>query len=62
MLSGDNGILNRTTEAREKTIHTNVFEQLQLEELAHLTDKSTSRDTSTLIEYLQSKFKFFLCV
>ena len=55
MLSGDNGILNRTTEAREKTIHTNVFEQLQLEELAHLTDKSTSRDTSTLIEYLQSK-------
>lgn len=55
MLSGDNGLLNRTTEARERTIHANVFEQLQLEELAHLTDKSTSRDTSTLIGYLQSK-------
>ena len=48
MLSGDNGLLNRTIEARERTIHANVFEQLQLEELAHLTDKSTSRDTSTL--------------
>lgn len=55
MLSGDNGLLNRTIEARERTIHANVFEQLQLEELAHLTDKSTSRDTSTLIGYLQSK-------
>lgn len=55
MLSGDNGLLNRTTEARERTIHANVFEQLQLEELAYLTDKSTSRDTSTLIGYLQSK-------
>ena len=55
MLSGDNGLLNRTTEARSKTIHANVYEKLQLEELAHLTDKSTSRDTSTLIGYLQSK-------
>ena len=55
MLSGDNGLLNRTTEARERTIHANVFEQLQLEELAYLTDKSTSRDTSTLIGYLRSK-------
>ena len=55
MLSGDNGLLNRTAEARERTIHANVFEQLQLEELAYLTDKSTSRDTSTLIGYLQSK-------
>ena len=36
MLSGDNGLLNRTTEARSKTIHANVYEQLQLEELAYL--------------------------
>ena len=55
MLSGDNGLLNRTTEARERTIHANVFEQLQLEELAYLTNKATSRDTSTLIGYLQTK-------
>ena len=55
MLSGNNGLLNRTTEARERTIHAHVFEQLQIEELAHLTDTSTLRDTSTLIGYLQSK-------
>ena len=55
MLSGDNGLLNRTTEARSKTIHANVYEQLQLEELAYLSDKTTSKTSSTLIEYLQSK-------
>ena len=50
MLSGDNGLLNRTTEARSKTIHANVYEQLQLEELAYLSDKTTSKTSSTLIE------------
>ena len=55
MLSGDNGLLNRTTEARSKTIHANVYDQLQLEELAYLSDKTTSKTSSTLIEYLQSK-------
>ena len=55
MLSGNNGLLNRTTDARTKTIHANVYEQLQLEALAHLSDKTTSKTTSTLIEYLQSK-------
>lgn len=48
-------MLNRTTEARERTIHANVFEQLQLEELAYLSDKTTSKTSATLIEYLQSK-------
>ena len=36
MLTGDNGILNRTTEARSETIHANVYEQLKFEELAYL--------------------------
>lgn len=55
MLSGDNGLLTKTTEARARTIHANVYEQLQLEKLAHLSDKATSKTTSTLIGYLKSK-------
>ena len=55
MLSGDNGLLNRTTEARSKTIHANVYEKLQLEVLAYLSDKATAKTSSTLINYLQSK-------
>ena len=55
MLTGDNGILNRTTEARSETIHANVYEQLKFEELAYLSDKMTLKTSSTLIEYLQTK-------
>ena len=55
MLTGDNAILNRATNARAQTIHANVYEQLQIEALAYLTDKTTSKTSSTLIEYLQSK-------
>ena len=55
MLTGDNAILNRATNARTQTIHANVYEQLQIEALAYLTDKTTSKTSSTLIEYLQSK-------
>lgn len=55
MLTGDNGILNRTTEGRNKTIHASVYEQLKIEELAYLSDIMTLKTSSTLIEYLQSK-------
>ncbi len=55
MLTGDNALLNKTTEAKNKTKHANIYEQLQLEELAYLSDKTTSKNSSTLIEYLQSK-------
>ncbi len=30
MLTGNNGILTRTTDAKTKTIHANVLEQMQL--------------------------------
>ena len=55
MLTGDNALLNKTTEAKNKTKHANIYEQLQLEELAYLSDKTKSKNSSTLIEYLQSK-------
>ena len=55
MLSGDNGLLNRTTEARERTIHANVLEQMQLEASAYTVDKSTGKYSDSLINYLKSK-------
>ena len=54
-LTGDNGLLTKASDAKIETVNANVFEKLQIEELAYLTDKSTLKETSTLIEYLQSK-------
>ncbi len=54
-LTGENGLLTKASDAKIETVNANVFEKLQIEELAYLTDKSTLKETSTLIEYLQSK-------
>ena len=55
MLSGDNGILQQTTNARTRTIHANVIEQMQLEASAYTVDKSTGKYSDSLIDYLKSK-------
>lgn len=55
MLSGDNGILQQTTNARTRTIHANVLEQMQLEASAYTVDKSTGKYSDSLINYLKSK-------
>ena len=55
MLTGDNGILNRAGEARSKTIHANVLEQMQLEANAYIIDKTTGTYSNTLIDYLKLK-------
>ena len=55
MLSGDNGILQQTTNARTRTIHANVLEQLQLEASAYTVDKTTGKYSNSLIDYLKSK-------
>ena len=55
MLAGDNSILQQSTSARTKTIHTNVLEQMQLEASAYNVDKSTGKYFNSLIDYLKSK-------
>ena len=55
MLTGDNGILQQTTNARTRTIHANVLEQIQLEALAYTVDKNTGNYSNSLIDYLKGK-------
>ena len=55
MLSGDNGILQQTTNARTRTIHANVLEQMQLEASAYTVDKTTGKYSNSLIDYLKLK-------
>lgn len=55
MLSGDNGILQQTTNARTRTIHANVLEQMQLEASAYTIDKTNGTYSNSLIDYLKSK-------
>ena len=55
MLSGDNGILQQTTNARTRTIHANVLEQMQLEASVYTVDKSTGKYSNSLIDYLKGK-------
>ena len=55
MLSGDNGILQQTTNAKTRTIHANVLEQMQLEASAYTVDKTTGTYSNSLIDYLKSK-------
>ena len=58
MLSGENGILSRSREASTETIHTNVYEQLQLKVAEYFIEKNVGNVTEeTLIEYLQSGTK-----
>ena len=55
MLSGNNSILQQTTNARTRTIHANVLEQMQLEASAYTIDKTTGKYSNSLIDYLKSK-------
>ena len=55
MLSGDNGILQQTTNAKTKTVHANVLEQMQLEANAYTIDKTTASTSLTLIDFLKGK-------
>jgi len=55
MLSGDNSILQRATEANTKTAHSAIYEGIQLEYLGYLTDKKAGKMTQGLVEYLQEK-------
>ena len=55
MLSGDNSILQRVTDAKTKTIHANVLEQMQLEVSAYTVDKTSGNTTVTLIDFLKEK-------
>ena len=58
MLSGENGILSRSREASTETIHTNVYEQLQLKVAEYFIERNVGNNTEqTLIEYLQSGTK-----
>ena len=55
MLSGDNGILQRATDAKTTSIHANVLERMQLEASAFTVDKTTGNYSNSLIDYLKSK-------
>ena len=55
MLSGNNGILNRAAEAKEKTANTQQEEQVKLSAIAALTEgKGTIKDTSLKTELKNS--------
>ena len=54
MLTGQNGILTRSAEASKQTMHTNVYEQLQLKVGEYFIEKNLDNVTEeTLIEHLQ---------
>ena len=49
------GILQQATNARTKTIHANVLEQMQIEASAYTVDKTTGKYLNSLIDYLKEK-------
>ena len=55
MLSGDNSILQKATDAKTSTIHANVLEQMQLEASAYTVNKTTGNYSNSLIDYLKGK-------
>ena len=55
MLSGDNSILQQSTNAKTKTMHATVFEHMQLEANAYTIDKTTGTYSKTLIDYLKDE-------
>ena len=58
MLTGQNGILSRAGDARDETMHENVYEQLQLKASEYYIEKNVGNVTEqTLIKYLQSGTK-----
>ena len=54
-LTGDNGLLTKASDAKIKTVNANVFEQLQIEEMSYITDKTAGTTTKSLVEYLKDK-------
>jgi len=56
MLTGENGILSRSTQASQETVHANVYEQLQLKVADYFVEKNLGNTTQeTLIEYLREE-------
>ena len=55
-LTGENGLLTKASDAKTKTVNANIFEQLQIEEMSHKTDKAAGTTTKSFIEYLKDKF------
>ena len=55
MITGNNSILDQATSASRETTHANVYEQMQLEASVYTVDKSTGKQSNSLIDYLKSK-------
>lgn len=55
MLTGDNGILTRASQASEENTHATVYESLSLEVTNYYTEKNLGKTTDNLIDYLKSK-------
>ena len=55
MLSGEHGVIRITGDARTKTIHAKVLEELKIKEVEYLKKEINPKETITLIEYLNSK-------
>lgn len=49
---GENGIITKSKEARTATVHSQVYEAMQLESLDYFIEKTEGSYTGTLIEYL----------
>ncbi len=55
MLSGDNGIITNSKEAKTKNAHAEVYEVLQIETQNYMVEKETRGLNEHLMEYLQRK-------
>ena len=52
MLTGNNGVLTQTGNAKTQTSHGQIYEAMQLEAQSYLTEKNAGGYEGTLIEYL----------
>lgn len=55
MLTGQNGIINKSLTAKIETTHSTVYETMQLEVQSYYIDKRLNATEDNLISYLQSK-------
>ncbi len=54
-LTGNNGLLNKTSESKTQTVHASIYEQMQIEQMSYITEKNISGGDKTFEEYLNEK-------
>ncbi len=54
-LTGNNGLLGKTSESKTQTVHASIYEQMQIEQMSYITEKNISGGDKTFEEYLNEK-------